>query len=261
MSSTKKPISQKRADKERTENRTLNRVYYVFLLGLAAECYLFMVYQGYAWGTVNSMLTWHTILTVATWLGLAMLIGGLAAGYLKRQDRKIRTIAGWVGGVGAFFALSSWIITHFFSNNAGVTAMCIMVPILAVLALVYLLYQHECALSTVVLSGAMFSVWLRGASAYSDQWRIPVVAGCVVVVAGLAVVMLLANRARQNGGKLRGVRVFSLECDYRIVFAVLAVAALCVLLAAVAPAITFYLMWALGVLLFAELVYYTTKLM
>jgi len=46
----------------------------------------------------------------------------------------------------------------------GVTAMCILVPIVAVLALVYLLYQHECALCSVILSGAMFSVWLRGAS-------------------------------------------------------------------------------------------------
>lgn len=261
MSSAKKPISQKRADKERTENRTLSRVYYVFLLGLAAECYLFMVYQGYAWGTVNSMLAWHKVLTAATWLGLVMLVGGIAAGYLKRQDRKIRTIMSWVGGVGAFFFVSSWIITHFFSNSAGVTAMCIIVPILAVLVLIYLLYQHECALSTVVLSGAMFSVWLRGASAYSDYWRVPVIAGCVVVVLGLAAAMLLTNKARQNEGKLWGVRVFSLECDYRIVFAVLAVAALGVLLAAAAPAITYYLMWALGVLLFAELVYYTTKLM
>lgn len=261
MSSTKKPISQKRADKERTESRTLSRVYYVFLLGLAAECYLFMVYQGYAWGTVSSMLAWHKVLTAATWLGLVMLVGGIALGYLKRQDRKMRTIMSWVGGVGAFFFVSSWIITHFFSNSAGVTAMCIIVPILAVLALIYLLYQHECALSTVVLSGAMFSVWLRGASAYSDYWRVPVIAGCVVVVLGLAAVMLLANKARQNEGKLWGVRVFSLECDYRIVFAVLAVAALGVLLAAAAPVITYYLMWALGVLLFAELVYYTTKLM
>ena len=38
MSSTrKKSISQKNVERERTENRTLNRVYYVFLLGLAAE--------------------------------------------------------------------------------------------------------------------------------------------------------------------------------------------------------------------------------
>ena len=46
MSSTrKKSISQKNVERERTENRTLNRVYYVFLLGLAAECWLFLTYR------------------------------------------------------------------------------------------------------------------------------------------------------------------------------------------------------------------------
>ena len=77
----------------------------------------------------------------------------------------------------------------------------------------------------------------------------------------LAVAAWLVDMARKSEGKLWGFRVFSLECDYRIVFAVVAVAALCVLLAAIVPGIAYYLMWALGVLLFAELVYYTTKLM
>ena len=258
---SKKPISQKRADREKTENRTLSRVYYVFLLGLAAECYLFLVYRGYAWGTVKSVLAWNKVLVAGTWLGLAALVVGIVVGFLKRQDRKVRTIMSWVAGVGAFFLVSGWIMTHFFTRGVGVTAMCIVVPIVAVLALVYLLYQHECALSTVVLSGAMFSVWLRGASAASDNWRLPVIAGCVVVVAALAAVLVLTDRARKAGGKLWGVRVFSPDCDYRIVFGVLAVAAAGVLLGAILPAICVYLMWALGVVLFAELVYYTTKLM
>lgn len=261
MSSNKKPISQKRADKEKQDNRVLNRIYYVFLLGLAAECYLFLVYRGYSWGSVQSMLVWHKILTVLTWAGLAALVGGAAVGIAKREDRKLRRIMTWTAGAGAFFFVSSWIITHFFTNAFGTIAMCIMVPILAVLALIYLLYQHECALSAAMLAGALFSVWLRGASSQSDIWRIPVIVGCVVVVVGLAAVLFLTNQARKNEGKLWGVRVFSTECDYRILFAGLAVAAAAVLLAAIVPAISYYLMWALGVVLFAELVYYTTKLM
>ena len=261
MSSTKKPSSQKRVERERQENRTLNRVYYVFLLGLAAECYLFMVYRGFVSAPLGSTLTWSKALTVGKWLGLAALVIGAAAGFLKRKDKKIRTIMTWVAGIGAFFFLSSWIMVHFFHNGLGVTAMCVLVPILAVLALIYLLYQHECAASTVILGGAMFSVWLRGASAQSDTWRLPVVIGCVLVVLLLAAAAYLTNMVRRDEGKLWGVRVFSPECDYRILYAVLAVAAVCVLLAAVLPGSAYYLMWALGVLLFAELVYYTTKLM
>lgn len=258
---SKKSISQKHAEREKQENLTLNRIFYVFFLGLAAECYLFLVYRCYAWGSVGSMLAWHKVLTVLTWAGLAALVVGAVGAFLKRQERKIRNIMIWTAGVGAFFLVSGWVVTHFFTNGAGVTAMCILVPILAVLALVYLLYQHECAFSTTVLSGAMFSVWLRGASAASAMWRLPVMAGCIVVAVLLAAALYLADRARKDGGKLFGVRVFSVDCDYRIVYAVLAVAAAALLLAAFLPVAAYYLMWALGVLLFAELVFYTTKLM
>jgi len=261
MSTNNKPSSQKRADREQQENRTLNRVYYVFLLGLAAECYLFMVYRGFANADVGLTLAWYKALTVEQWVGLGALVIGAVAGFIKRKDKKIRTIMTWIGGIGAFFFLSSLFMINFFHDGLGVTAMCVLVPILAVLALIYLLYQHECTVSTVLLGGAMFSVWLRGASAQSVHWRIPVIIGCVLVVVLLAAAAILVNMARKGEGRLWNIRVFSSECDYRIVFAVVAAAAVCVLLAAVLPGITYYLLWALGVLLFAELVYYTTKLM
>ena len=52
----KKPISQKRAEREKQENQTLQRVFNVFLLGIAAECYLFVVYRNYVMGTAASLL-------------------------------------------------------------------------------------------------------------------------------------------------------------------------------------------------------------
>ncbi|MDE7219923.1 MAG: hypothetical protein K2O45_09920 [Oscillospiraceae bacterium] len=263
MSSTKKKsISKKHADREKSENQTLNRVYYVFLLGLAAECWLFLTYRMWAASTLSAGLKWFTALQVLMWLGLAALVLGAAGAYFKRQNQKLRKILSWTAGVGAFFALSGWIITFFPPGvSTGVTVMCILVPIAAVLALVYLLYQHECALCTVVLSGAMFSVWLRGASAASERWGLPVMAGCIVVALALGAAIFLTSKAQKDEGKLWKLRVFSVECDYRIVYAVLAVAAAAMLLTAFLPAATYYLMWSLGVLLFAELVFYTTKLM
>ena len=52
----KKPISQKRADREKQENLALQRVFNVFLLGIAAEVYLFIVYRNYIMGTPDSLL-------------------------------------------------------------------------------------------------------------------------------------------------------------------------------------------------------------
>ena len=111
------------------------------------------------------------------------------------------------------------------------------------------------------LSGALFAVWAMGNAANSLIWRVPVIVGMVVAAALLAVIAALVHKARQSEGKLWKVRVFPVECDYRVIYGVLAIAFVCVLAAMIFPAISYYLMWALGILLFAELVLYTTKLM
>lgn len=258
--SSKKPISQKRTEREQNENQALNRVFAVFLLGLAAECYLFILYRA-AVGTINSMLACYQALRWISLLGLVMLVVGAVAGYLKRDNRKIRTAMTWLGGVGLFLGASGWLMHHFSNDNRGIITMCILVPIMAVLALVYFLYQHECFICSLALSGALFTVWLRSTSVNSAFWKIPVIVGAVLAALVLATAVYLVRRAQQNEGKLWGVRVCSLECDYRILYAGLGVAIACVLLAAAVSSITYYLMWVLGIALFAELVYYTSKLM
>ena len=100
----------------------------------------------------------------------------------------------------------------------------------------------------------------RGATA-AGAWRVPVIAGCVLGIVLLGLAVFLASKAQKGEGKLGGIRVLSLECDYRVLYGVLGLGAVGVLVALIDPAISVYLMWVLGILLFAELVYYTTKLM
>lgn len=257
----KKSMSEKRAEREQAENQALRRVFNVFLLGLAAEVYLFLVYRAVT-GSIDSMLVcYQTVLPVLSWLGLAMLVVGAVVGYIKRADRKVLVPMAYVGGIGLFLALSGLMMTMFSNDNRGVTTMCVLVPILAVLGLVFLLYQHECFLCTAALSGALFAVWAMGTAANSLIWRIPVTVGMVVAAALLAVCAALVHKAQQSEGRLWKVRVFPVDCDYRVIYVVLAIAFVCVLAAMIVPAISYYLMWVLGILLFAELVLYTTKLM
>ena len=262
---SKKPISQKRAEREEKENLTLRRVFNAFLLGLAAECYLLIVYRGYVAGYVDTMLTWYHVLR---WGALAGLIAAVVGGVIlylskKKTGKKARTMstAGSLClGIGLFLAVSGWIMT-LFMDGTGVTAMCILVPVVTVLALVYLLYQHECFLCTTALACVLFTVWIRGASAASVTWGVPVIVGAVVGAVLLAAAAALVRKVQQNEGKLKDVRIFSVECDYRIVYATLGAGLVCVLAALALPGLTYYVMWVAGILLFAELVYYTTKLM
>lgn len=254
----KKPISQKRADREKQENLALQRVFNVFLLGIAAECYLFVVYRNYVMGTAASLLVWYNVLRWAAIAGVVLLLGAAAAAYVKRAQPRLRRIMTLISVAGLFLAVSGWVMMRFFDK--GVTTMCILVPVLTLLGLVYFLFQHECFLSTVVMAASLFTVWVCG-SGLDSSWRTPVMAGAVAAIVLLAVLALLVRQAQKGEGKLRGVRVLSVECDYRVVYAVLAVCAVAIVVVLAAPAFGYYLLWALGILLFAEMVYYTTKLM
>lgn len=254
----KKSISQKKAEKQQMENAALHHVFNVFLGGLAAECWLLLAYRKYIMGTVDAMLLWHTVLKVGLYGGLVLLVAAIALGLWKKDCPKCRKLMPLVGGIGLFLAVSGWVSTTFYPQ--GVTVMCIAVPILTLLGLVFFLYQHECFLSTVVLSGAMFAAWVCS-TGLSGSWRVPVMVGAVCSIIAVAALALLTRKAQQGEGKLKGLRVFSPECGYRILYGVFAASAAAIAVSLAAPGVVYYVMWLLGIAIFAELVYYTTKLM
>ena len=255
----KKPISQKRAEREKQENQALQRVFNVFLLGIAAECYLFIIYRNYIMGTPETLLVCHSFLRWGMLAGLILLAAGAAVAWVKRKQPKLRAGMCLMAAVGLFLLVSGWVMTSFFDK--GVTAMCILTPVLTLLGLVFLLFQHECFLGTVSMAGALFTVWVCGSGLDSASWRIPVIAGSAAAVVILAVLAFLVSRVQKTGGKFRGLRIFTAECDYRVVYAVLAVSAAAILAVLAVPAAGYYLLWALGILLFAQMVSYTTTLM
>lgn len=255
---SKKNANHKQTQRQEQENLALKRIFNTFLIGLAAECYLFIVYRGYIAGTVDSLLTWDTILRVLMWLGAAVLVGGTGLALVKRFNAKLRLGGICTALVGAFLAVSSWVMTTFF--DIGVITMCTIVPVLTVLMLIYFLYQRECFANTVVIAGTLFSVWVcdRG---LSGLWRTGVIVGAVAVIILLAVFALFMRKVSKNGGKVKDFQLFNADCDYRVIYLVTAICAVLVLLALLLPGISYYLVWAAVIVLFGELAYYTTKLM
>ena len=255
---SKKNMSQKRAARQQMERAALNNIINVFLLGLAAECFLFIVFRGYVGGSVNSLLVWDKILRVIVWGGLALAAGGGIAALCKRRNTKFMKVAGLTALGGLFMSITSWIALNFF--DTGVVAMCIAVPVLTVLGLIYFLYQHECFLSSLLLSGAIFTVWVcsKGLNSY---WGTLVTVCSIAVLAVLALITVAVAILKKNGGKLRGEQFFSNDCNYLLVYLVCVLCAAVILAALFVPSLSFYLIWALIVALFAELAYYTTKMM
>jgi len=255
---SKQSVSQKRAQRQQQENLALQKIFNVFLWGLAAECYLFFVYRGYYAGGVDSFLTWSYILEALVYVGLGAAVIGGAVAWWKRKEAKLRTPMLYLAGVGLFLFATSAISILFDPDVVG--KLCIAVPIITLLGLVYYLFQFECFVSTVSMAGALFVVWVI-ANGLVSSWRTYVMIGAVLSAAVLAAAILLVNKIRKEGGKLKDKRLFTAECDYRVLCAVLALGAAAILAALVMPSLAYYLMWGLGVGLFVEMVYYTTKLM
>ena len=255
----KKSISQKNAARKQQDNLTLQKVYSIFLLGLATECCLFIAYRGYVTGTVDAMLTWYSILSVLTWVGLAALVGGAALALIKRSNAKLCKYGLRAAEIGLFLAVACWTMTHIYPQ--GVTAMCVLVPVATLLGIIACLFQRECFVNTLVLASTFFTVWVCGAGLGSVTWSTHVVIGAVFAALLLAAALGFTALAHKSGGKLFGRQVFSSDCCYPVLYAVMAICLVCVIISLLAVSFTYYLLWALGVLLFVELVYYTTKLM
>lgn len=255
---SKKPVNQKKTQQQEQENITLNNIFNTFLGGLVAECYLFILYRGYVAGTINSLLTWHKILQVLVWVGAAVLVGGLVVALVKKADEKLRKRGVTAAVAGAFFAISSWVATTFF--DTGVIAMCTIVPVLTVLALIYFLYQRECFVNTMMLSAALFVVWVCGRG-LDGLWRTVITAGAIGVLALLAVSAVLVRKIQKNEGKLGRLQLFAADVDWRVTYLAIAVSAALVLLGLFLPGMGYYLIWVAVIALFAEIAYYTSKMM
>ncbi len=253
---SKKPISQKKLERQQKEDLALRHVLDAFLAGLVAECYLLLVYRGYVAGDVSHVVAWDKALHVVLWVGLALFAAGLAAAIVKRSSPKFRNWSAAVSAAGFFLLLSSAVMTSVYPT--GVTLMCVAAPVVTLLALVWFLFQRECFFSTVILTGSLFTVWLCGNVV---SIRTAVIVGTVVVLLGLVAAAWLVHLLQKNQGKLAGVQVLDTMCEYWLLYAVLGLGFVSIAIALLFVPATFYLMWVLGIALFAEMVYYTTRLM
>ena len=153
------------------------------------------------------------------------------------------------------------VVARLYPNKTGISALYVGVPCLAVLALVYYLYQHEFFLVTLLGAMSGLGLWLldrRGGH------EIVVYAYLVLEVLILAAVVFFTRKLQASGGLLsvkgKLVRVFSKNSNYAMLYASCAVALL-VQAAALALGAMMVLYGVVIVWLLAMAVYYTVRLM
>ena len=254
---------QQKLTREQRDNQVLGQVFRLFLLGIVAECYLLFFNKIYLNSTGQTMVHIYRALPYAAVAALILLVVGLVLLVKKRDVRPVvRKVYGWITGLGAFFALTSLVLWLVYPN--GGTYLCVLVPILTVLGMVYLLFQREFFLIAVVLSGALFTVWVCRKGVGTVNWNTKVLVASGLVLVGLAVLAALTAKVQKQDGRWTAgikVRLLPADCDYRMIYLTYALSFVAILLAMLVVTTTYYSMWVLGIALFAFAVYYTTKLM
>lgn len=248
----------KRIERREKSDRNMNRAVILLIAGLVAEWYLLMADRYYARGNVKQMLGWYDYFGVMRWIGLAVFVLGVVLLTMRGKNR----LPAWLGTVlaclGGFFALTSEAMRHVYPTS--VTVLCVFVPVLLLLGIIYLFYQAEFSVQATALAMALFALALLSRSG-TKLVKLCAVLALVATAALLAGTLLL----KKNGGVLKlkdkKLRLFPADQDYRLTLGILALCIALVLIALFAPAVAFYATWALAVVTFVLAVYYTIKLM
>lgn len=248
----------KRIERREKSDRNMNRAVILLIAGLVAEWYLLMADRYYARGNVTQMLGWYDYFGVMRWVGLALLIGGAVLLTMREKKKLPSWLGGTLAGLGLFFAFTSEAMRHVYPTS--VTVLCVFIPVLLILGIIYLFYQAEFSVQATGLAMALFALALLGRSGTK------LVRLCAIL-AVVATALLLAGTLmlKKNGGVLKlkdkKLRLFPADQDYRLTLGVLALCIALVLLAMFVPAVAFYATWGLAVVTFVLAVYYTIKLM
>ena len=248
----------KRAERREKSERNMNRAVILLTAGIVAEWYLLLVDRSYARGNIDQFVRWYDILGVMRWVGFALLAAGVVLYALRKERRWFSWLGAGLSGVGVFFAFTSICMRHVYPTS--VTVMCVLVPVVLILGIVYLFYQVEFSVQATALAMALGALALLGRS-QSRLVKACAVLALLGVAALLACVFLLKKR---NGALKLGdkrLRLFAPEMDYRVTLGVLALCLVLLLVTMIAPGAAFYTTWGLAIVAFGLAVYYTVKLL
>ena len=252
----------KHTERMAKSDRNVNRAMILLMVGLIAEFYLLMVNNYFVKGAVGQVLTMMTVLKVLGIAGAALFGAGRVLWFMRKKWTRFAPAAPWLLSIGFFFAVSSQLMLKIYPQ--GTTVMCVLVPVAMLLGIVFLLYPREFSLQALALTAAMMAMYLIHRGGGSDTWR-GLVIGCSVfaalVIAALAVAV---SKAGKNGGKLEklgDLRIVSVDGNYKLIYAVLAVCVAAIVIALFATGIAYYGLWILAVGTFLLAVYYTVKMM
>ena len=244
--------------KSMKHDEPMNGAMKLFLAGCVAELYLLVIRRFYVSGTAQQLLACYAALLYVIYAGVAVLAVGLIMALTgKKHPKQVRL--GWsVFATGAFLAVSALLVRTL--GGSALTVLCVVVPVVMLLGILWRLYDRECAWSLTILAASLIVLWicrhLLGGSSMLSQLAM---AGAVVYLILLVVAGFLTRKVDQNNGLLGKLRVLPATADALPIYVACALSFVAVAIALFSTTVAYYAMWALALVVFVLAVYYTVK--
>ncbi len=252
-----------RTAKKQREDRALNRVLCWFGGAVVLEFFLLLLNRFYFvdhnGGNVALSRGLFRFLRVSAWVLLAV-TAAFALWWLlrRRQGKKTALQSGGCVCAGALFLCA--FVAGVWGNYGGVRFLYVCVPVVAVLALVYYLYQREFFLVALQGGVTLFALWFYHSFSGRIDGAVYAVMGTVLALTAAAVVLLVL--LQRGKGALGKRRVLPKKANYLPLYiaAGVTVAALpaAMLLGQTAA---YAAIFAVVAWLFGAAIYYTVRLM
>lgn len=205
---SKNPVSKSKPVKR---NEPMHNALKFFLAGCVAEIYLLVIRRFYVNGTANELLACDAALPYLMAAGAAVAVIGLVLGIVWRQQTKRRWIGWSVFAAGVFLGGSAWMIRTFY--DSALTFLCVVVPVVMLLGILWNLYDRECSWSLTILGASLIALWVCRRVLDSIFLGTYVRIAAVVYIVVLIVAAFLTNKADKNGGKLGNLQVLTAGAD------------------------------------------------
>lgn len=252
---------QQPANRQKQEDAALNKLLIWFGIAIGYEAVVLLLkrfYINFSGAELGVALALKQLFQILQWAGPVLTVGALA--WLVTSRRKGEAARVPAVCAGALFAVSFTAIVAYRGYRSGVDMLGVVAPAVAILALIYYLYQKEFFCNTLFAAGGIFALWLYRRWYAGHHTRILV---CFILGwALLALAAFLAWRLSRQGGKWKTWQVFPAKTSYLPTYVTCGLTALTMAAALLAGATAaYYAIFVLVIWLFCMAVYYTVRLM
>lgn len=228
-----------------------------FLCGCVAELYLLVVRRFYINGTLEQVVAWDSYLMYLLYAGIGVAAVGAVLSAVWHKLPKRRSIGWIVLAAGLFLLVSSYLIRTYVA--AAVSLLCVVVPVVMLLGILWNLYDRECAWALTILGASLIVLWICRREMNSMYLGNTVKLLTVIYIILLIAVALLARQADKNNGLLGKVRILPADADALPIYLSCGLSAVAMAAALVSTTVAYYAIWGLAIVAFALAVYYTVK--